>query len=213
MVLSTLILDTHYGSVSKPGSLAFFIALLGRKRLNPKEKPCYYSLKHKWIPSDLYQEHNNLLIKRTHATVGFKWSTMDYITPLIRLFHKIASIFDEQFELPEINQYHKIASRENDILDVANSLEEHEILAQELCPFKHQCGPMGSVSVVKDLMEEGLIKLVDRGYNNFLQRMEQQSTMDGAILEHDIDLFDDELMDNLDGEINQAEKYLDALFN
>jgi hypothetical protein len=138
---------------------------------------------------------------------------MDYITPLIRLFHKIAGIFDEQFELPEINQYHKVASRETDILDVVRSLQEHEILAQEPCPFKHQCGPMGSVSVVEDLMEEGLVKLVEGGYSRFLQRMEQQSTLEGAILEQDIDLFDDELMDNLDGEVNQAEKYLDALFN
>jgi hypothetical protein len=27
-------------------------------------------LRNQWIPSDLYQEHNNLLIKQTHATMG-----------------------------------------------------------------------------------------------------------------------------------------------
>ncbi|KAF9084719.1 hypothetical protein BGX29_002411 [Mortierella sp. GBA35] len=358
MVLSTLILDTHYGNVSKPGSLAFFIALLGRKRLSLKEKPCYHTadeflrivfgamvrqlfyshmneyctkhpevddtedetfidlikhlvrtnidlpffgfqdhsttnanallfirdmvvyiefcdaikagdigrieailkritimfqagknknygfellrldfnvrhrwtedrknaifssllmntkgLRHRWIPSDLYQEHNNLLIKRTHATVGFKSSAMDYITPLIRVFHKAANIFDEQFELPEVNPYHKVASRETDILDVVRSIQEYGILTQEPHPRQHQCGLMSNVGAVKDLMEEGVAKLVEGGYSRFLQRMEEQSTLEGATLEQDIDLFDDQLLENLDGEIDDAEKYLDTLFN
>lgn len=42
MVLCSSILRTHYGSVSIPGSLAFIIALLRRKRLDPK-MPCYYT--------------------------------------------------------------------------------------------------------------------------------------------------------------------------
>ncbi|KAF9117594.1 hypothetical protein BGX30_005318 [Mortierella sp. GBA39] len=219
MVLSSLILDTHYGNVSQPGSLASFIALLGRKRLALKEKRCYYTadeflrivftamvrqlfsshaneyhIKHPEVekatdevninlvkqmvktnidlPLSDFEKHSTtnanalLFIRdmvvyiefceaikegdigrieailkritimfqagknknygfellrldfnirhRTHATVGFKWSAMDYITPLIRLFHKVAGIFDEQFELPEINQYHKVASKETD---------------------------------------------------------------------------------------------------
>ncbi|KAI8354354.1 hypothetical protein B0O80DRAFT_498362 [Mortierella sp. GBAus27b] len=39
MVLCSTILRTHYGSVSVPGSLAFIVALLKRKRLDPK-MPC-----------------------------------------------------------------------------------------------------------------------------------------------------------------------------
>ncbi|KAG0206713.1 hypothetical protein BGX31_002735 [Mortierella sp. GBA43] len=42
MVLCSTILRTHYGSVSVAGSLAFTIALLRRKRLDPK-MPCYYT--------------------------------------------------------------------------------------------------------------------------------------------------------------------------
>jgi hypothetical protein len=42
MILCSTILQTHYGDASTPGSLAFNIALLGRKRIKP-EMPCYYT--------------------------------------------------------------------------------------------------------------------------------------------------------------------------
>jgi len=42
MLLCSTILSTHYGNVGTPGSLAYFIPMLGRRTLN-REMPCYYT--------------------------------------------------------------------------------------------------------------------------------------------------------------------------
>jgi hypothetical protein len=90
----------------------------------------------KWIPR---QGRDNLLIKGRMRQLAF---------------------LDGQFELPGVNQYHKAASRGVDILDVLRSLQEHSILTQQPCPYNHQSGLLSDVSVVKDLVEEDVVKLV-----------------------------------------------------
>ncbi|KAI1288591.1 hypothetical protein EDD11_009897 [Mortierella claussenii] len=42
MILCSTILNTHFGSAGKPGSLGYYIPLLGRRQLN-KDMPCYYT--------------------------------------------------------------------------------------------------------------------------------------------------------------------------
>ncbi|KAF9394637.1 hypothetical protein CPC16_010738 [Podila verticillata] len=164
-------------------------------------------LKNHWIPSDLYQEHNNLLTKRTHATMGNKWSTMSYITPNIRLFQEVASKVDKEFKLPANSTFHRSTPRTHDIQHVLRSLKEHDILGEDLHPVKHQGHPY-TMAPVMDLMVEGIIKLVHGGYNKFIKRMQDEKLGEELAMDRDLD----ELMKELDEETNQASKYLDETF-
>ncbi|KAF9100360.1 hypothetical protein BGX27_000439 [Mortierella sp. AM989] len=160
-----------------------------------------------WIPSDLYQEHNNLLTKQTHATMGNKWSTMSYITPNIRLFQDVASKIDKEFKLPVNCTSHRSTSRKDDIQHVLRSLEEHDILGEDLNPVEHQGHPYTTARVT-DLMVEGVIKLVHGGYSKFTKRMQEEKLGEELAMDRNLD----ELMKELDEEINQASKYLDETF-
>lgn len=164
-------------------------------------------LKNHWIPSDLYQEHNNLLTKITHATVGNKWSTMSYITPNIRLFQEVASKIDSEFNLPKNSTLHRVSTMDTDIQQVMCSLIEHGILGEDLCPIKHQEHPYMTTPVV-DLMEEGIMKLVNGGYKKFIKRMEEDKTGEALAMDRNLD----ELMKELDEETSRASKYLDETF-
>lgn len=164
-------------------------------------------LRNHWIPSDLYQEHNNLLTKQTHATMGNKWSTMSYITPNIRLFQEVASKIDKEFKLPVNSTFHRSTSRTQDIQHVLRSLEEHNILGEDLHPVEHQGHPY-TITPVMDLMVEGVIKLVHGGYNKFIKRMQEEKLGEELAMDRNLD----ELMKELDEEINQASKYLDETF-
>ncbi|OAQ22106.1 hypothetical protein K457DRAFT_143585 [Linnemannia elongata AG-77] len=123
-------------------------------------------LPHRWIPSDMYQEFNNLLTKKTHATVGFKSSTMSYITPLIRLFHVVHRKMLMEYKLTEQSTYHRDVSPEGDISIIMNSLKEDNILGSENCPAAHR-----DVDRVVDVMALGWERLSHGGYENFLKRI------------------------------------------
>ncbi|KAG0014502.1 hypothetical protein BGZ82_001737 [Podila clonocystis] len=160
-----------------------------------------------WIPSDLYQEHNNLLTKQTHATMGNKWSTMSYITPNIRLFQEVASKIDKEFKLPVNSTFHKSTSRTQDIQHVLRSLKEHDILGEDLDPGMHHEHPYTTTPVM-DLMVEGVIKLVHGGYNKFIKRMQEEHLGEELAMDRNMD----ELMKELDEEVKQASIYLDETF-
>ena len=161
-------------------------------------------LKNHFIPGDLYQEHNNLLTKQTHATIGNKWSTMSYITPNIRFFQHISSKIEEQFNLPSNSSFHRQPTMTEDIRHVMRFLGEHDILGEEPRPIKHQAHPYTTVPVV-DLMAEGARRLVHGGYNKFLRRMEEEKSSDALAKERDIE----QLMKELDEETIQAEKFIE----
>ncbi|KAG0306698.1 hypothetical protein BGZ99_001705 [Dissophora globulifera] len=160
-----------------------------------------------WIPSDLYQEHNNLLTKQTHTTMGNKMSTMSYITPNIRLFQEVASKIDKEFKLSYNNAFHRPTSRTQDIQHVLRSLEEHNILGEDPHPIEHQEHPY-TKTLVMDLMVEGLVKLVHGGYNKFIKRMQEEKLGEEIAMDRDLD----GLMKELDEEVTQAGKYLDETF-
>ncbi|KAF9275132.1 hypothetical protein BGZ74_004103 [Mortierella antarctica] len=163
--------------------------------------------KNHFIPSDLYQEHNNLLTKQTHAIVGNKWSAMSYITPNIRLFQGVASKLDKEFSLPKNSTSHKTTTMDSDIEHVMRSLDDHGILGEDLHPVKHQEHPYTMTPAI-DLMTEGIIKLVHGGYNKFIQCMEEEKLEEQLAMDRNLD----ELMKELDEETNRASKYLDETF-
>ncbi|KAI8360988.1 hypothetical protein B0O80DRAFT_493615 [Mortierella sp. GBAus27b] len=75
----------------------------------------------KWIPADLYQEHNNLLTKSIHSAKGsnMSWNTLSgSISANVRLFSKIASKLESQYDTP-FNKKVKTAFK-----GVESSLEE-----------------------------------------------------------------------------------------
>ncbi|KAG0358257.1 hypothetical protein BGX24_006019 [Mortierella sp. AD032] len=129
-----------------------------------------FNIQHRWRTSPSMDpkrhEFNNLLTKRTHATVGFKSSAMSYITPLIRLFHVIHRKMRMEYKLTEQSTYHRDVSSEGDITIIMNSLEEDNILGLEKCPVAHR-----GVERVVDAMALGWERLSHGGYVNFLKRM------------------------------------------
>lgn len=164
-------------------------------------------LKNHWIPSDLYQEHNNLLTKQTHAIAGNKWSAMSYITPIIRLFQEVTSNLDKEFKVPKNSAFHRTTTMDSDIEHVMSSLVNHDILGEVLHPVEHQEHPYTTTRAI-DLMSEGVAKLVRAGYERFIERMEEEQS--GENLAKDRDL--DKLMEELDKETNQAGRYLEEIF-
>jgi hypothetical protein len=165
-------------------------------------------LRNHWIPSDLYQEHNNLLTKQTHAIVGNKWSAMSYITPIVRLFQEITSKIDKEFSVPKNNAFHRATTMDNDIEHVMRSLIDHDILGENPRPVEHQEHPYATTHAA-DLMKEGFAKLVDGGFDKFIERMEEEQL--GENLAKDRDL--DKIMEELDEETNRANKYIEEAFN
>jgi len=166
-------------------------------------------LPHRWIAGDLYQEFNNLLTKRTHATVGFKTSTMSYITPLIRLFHVIHKKMRAEYKLTDESAFHRDVTPEGDILIIVNSLKESNILGVEKCPVAHE-----GVAPVQDLMVEGVQALQKGGFARFVKRMaeEESDRTDNTATELE-EALSDEMLIRLDDERSRSEKYLNSLFN
>lgn len=72
-------------------------AIMSSWLINPKGKA------NEWIPADLYQEHNNLLIKIIHSAKGsnMSWETLaNKISTNVRLFSKIGSLVEGEFHTP-----------------------------------------------------------------------------------------------------------------
>ncbi|KAF9117405.1 hypothetical protein BGW39_002215 [Mortierella sp. 14UC] len=126
-------------------------------------------LPHRWIPSDMYQEFNNLLTKKTHATVGHKMSAMAYITPLIRLFHVIHKKMRTEYRLTEESTFHRDVTPEGDIAIVLKSLQDSNILGSDKYPAAHFVRRR-----VVDVMAAGVQKLSHGGYMRFAARMAQE---------------------------------------
>lgn len=125
-------------------------------------------LRNHWIPSNLYQEHNNLLMKQTHVIVGNKWSAMSYITPIVCLFQEITSKIDKEFNVPKNSVFHRATTMDNDIEHVMHSLIDNDILGKNPCPVEHQEHPY-AMTCAADLMKEGFAKLVDGGFDKFIK--------------------------------------------
>lgn len=112
-----------------------------------------------WIPADLFQEHNNLLIKTIHSSKGsnMSWETLaNKISTNVQLFSKIAEAVEGECEIPHNNAFHSTVSAYGDILIIAAALKDHDILGTNPQP------DVPNVPRVRDLASEGFEKFPDR---------------------------------------------------
>jgi hypothetical protein len=109
--------------------------------------------KNRFIPTDLYQEHNNRLLKDIHAANGSTatWNlTEKSISTNIHTFQKIKENMEVQFSTPKNKNHHEKRSPNRDIEVIMKSNAVHSILSK-------QQQNQQTTTKVKDLMAEGFI--------------------------------------------------------
>ncbi|KAG0247890.1 hypothetical protein BG011_000766 [Mortierella polycephala] len=112
-----------------------------------------------WIPSDLYQEHNNLLTKTIYAARGSNssWDSLaTTISTNIRTFSTIKKQFEKEFNRPRNSSKHSTVSAEKDIERIVVSLRENDILGHNLCA---EGRTEVHVALADDLFVTGIKKL------------------------------------------------------
>lgn len=112
-----------------------------------------------WIPSDLYQEHNNLLTKTIYAAKGSNssWDTLaTTISTNIHTFSTIKKQFEKVFNQPCNRSKHSTVSAEKDVEQILLTLHANSILGDDLCAD----GPSDvHVALADNLFEMGMMKL------------------------------------------------------
>ncbi|GJJ69365.1 hypothetical protein EMPS_01711 [Entomortierella parvispora] len=113
----------------------------------------------RWIPTDLYQEHNNLLTKIRHAakSSNLNWGILEKkIAPNVRTFQEIARTVEKMFKTPHCGTNHSAPSSVADI----------DIIKQRCIEagfFTHDdISPDLVVPAVRDLLAEGRNNIVDK---------------------------------------------------
>jgi hypothetical protein len=152
----------------------------------------------KWIPADLYQEHNNLLTKTIHSAKGsnMSWNTLSgSISANVRLFSKIASKLESQYDTPFNSSYHSTMTAERDIMEILRSLRIHGILGKD----RHPDPDVDNTSLVTDMVAEGFRKLANGRFNDFIERMDRSSEVAPT--------------DGLHEEYTEAEHYITQVFD
>ncbi|ORZ26785.1 hypothetical protein BCR41DRAFT_318866 [Lobosporangium transversale] len=131
-----------------------------------------------WIPADLYQEHNNLLTKVIHTAKGsnMSWETLaNSISTNIRLFSKLKSVLESQYNMIPNSTRHSPVSVDEDIIRIVAHLRDYNILGRGSC--------LGSshIPITIDLYCEGFEKLVAGRFQNIVKHIsERNSTEDMA---------------------------------
>lgn len=124
--------------------------------------------KDRWIPADLFQEHNNLLTKTIHSAKGSNasWEFInEAVSPNISVFSDIASQVEKEFNVPYSGSNHATVSATPDIENILVSIRENGILSKDRRP----CGPhVTNTPLVKNLYEEGMVKLGQGNVNKFI---------------------------------------------
>ncbi|KAF9955597.1 hypothetical protein BGZ65_003287 [Modicella reniformis] len=116
----------------------------------------------RWIPTDLYQEHNNCLTKVIHAAKGSNatWDvSAQSISANIRTFQHIKSKIEDEYQIPYNDTRHQKVSATLDIERIARSIKENKILSRE--PFA--CQSLPTAEPVSNLLVQGMIKLTEGG--------------------------------------------------
>ncbi|KAG0334693.1 hypothetical protein BG004_000311 [Podila humilis] len=162
----------------------------------------------KWIPSDLYQEHNNLFTKEAGKSNGNRASTMSYMSSSVRLLHEIGNKIERAFNVPQNSTFHTSTSMESDVKKVLRSLEEHSVLCELPSLELHQ-EPRFSTTRTRDLMVEGVEKLLDDGFSKFVRRVEESKLGEELAKLRNLET----LMEDLRGETGQADEYIQRVFN
>ncbi|KAF9169726.1 hypothetical protein BGX20_009917 [Mortierella sp. AD010] len=90
-----------------------------------------------WIASDLYQEHNNPLIKVIHAAKGCN-ASMDFIADSIstniEAFKRISTQMETEYKVARNRTYHQSAKTIHDVTTVLDTLEDIELFSKESVP-------------------------------------------------------------------------------
>ncbi|KAF9897828.1 hypothetical protein BX616_004917, partial [Lobosporangium transversale] len=116
-----------------------------------------------WIPTDMFQEHTNRLIKSVHAATGSNMS-WNYLAKSIsmnaHLFAEVDTRIDSEFDLSFDSYFHSEVSKESDIVLVINEIRRLGIL-------EHQSpqGIISGIQPVRNLFIEGMLKLISGGAN------------------------------------------------
>jgi len=153
-------------------------------------------LRNKRIPTDLYQEHNNLLTKTIYSAKGsnMSWDTLTgSISANIRMFSRIAAKIESQYDMPFNGSFHSVMSAERDMRLIGESLKEHGIFSND--PYPDESG----IEPVTDMMVEGFRKLAQGRFQDFVEKMD-----------HDDD--EDAITEGLQREYEHAETYINQLF-
>ncbi|KAF9555720.1 hypothetical protein EC968_008657, partial [Mortierella alpina] len=119
--------------------------------------------KNRFIPTDLYQEHNNLKTKEVHGLRGqsSSWGSMGRaVSTNIRTFDLIGKEFQKAWGVTYTGTSHAIVSTTEDVDEILRSLKEYGVVCS-----KNGKGP--NVKEVRDLLQEGSVKLVE---NNYLRK-------------------------------------------
>ncbi|KAF9141508.1 hypothetical protein BGX20_007403, partial [Mortierella sp. AD010] len=155
-------------------------------------------LPNRWLPTDLYQEHNNLLIKTIYgAKHGVNWDVLrDLVSTNIETFSKISKKLAVEFAVPYNGISHSTVSRKEDIGDILVALNEANI-------FSSLPGTVTDVELVTDLIEQGSINLHNGRIDAFIRKHSRGMGDD----DEDIAVNERLHMDEMD--IHDLEKYME----
>ncbi|KAF9344030.1 hypothetical protein BGX26_004888 [Mortierella sp. AD094] len=134
----------HYGGPKEAKN-----ALLSSLLINDYGEP------RRWIPGDLFQEHNNHLIKKFWSGKGSNasWELLNKVSPSIRAFSRISLQFEKQFKVTNNNSYHRSVDSEKDVNRIRSWLGEIGIFGQEVSDDT-------GVEPVMDFIDEGIKDLI-----------------------------------------------------
>jgi hypothetical protein len=143
--------------------------VLSSMLVNPKGGP------RGWMPTDMYQENNNYLIKTIHAAKGsnVSWEYLrDQISTNIRTFQHIAGLFEREVDSKYNSTAHKKPSTKADVDRVKDTLQFCGILSAS----KQDSRP--PPPLVVDLQSVGAHKMADGAIARFLKRSERYDAVD-----------------------------------
>jgi hypothetical protein len=128
-----------------------------------------------WMPTDMYQENNNYLIKTIHAAKGpnTSWEYLrDLISPNIRTFQEIARLFEREVDSKYNSTAHKKPSTKEDVNLVKSTLQFCGILWTS----KQDNRP--PPALVVDLQSVGAEKMASGAIARFLKKNERYDAVD-----------------------------------
>ncbi|KAI7818762.1 hypothetical protein BC939DRAFT_461935 [Gamsiella multidivaricata] len=154
----------------------------------------------RFIPTDLYQEHNNLRTKEIHGLRGrsANWGTMGRaVSTNIRTFDEIGKEFQKAWGITPAGTNHTTVPDTNDINAILQNIQENGILGNDI-------QPLSDIEGVSDLFEDGMVKLMKNGYlESFIDRntrLRQQTESDGRASPMSVD---DEINSEMDAEVDE----------
>lgn len=115
----------------------------------------------RFIPADLYQEHNNRMIKESHLSSGSaSWEYSERAMSInIRSYQHIKSVVEEQYQISYSGTGHKKSPAILNIQRIVRSLKENQILSKE----PRSCQKLSIIDPVTDLLTQGLTNLSEGG--------------------------------------------------